>query len=184
MLALALGLGAALATTASGCGDDACGPGSAGDSGLSASSVDVTLAYGNLEGGLNNDCPDADAPAGVVSLTIAGMQVDGTGLFTLCVPRPDLLGTQELALGIDSPTSEVRIIDTTGDANGCTFRFDRTRPPTGTATATGLCDDGANPAGFALVVDGAISLERTCGSTVDQVGVTLKGTAAVAGPPS
>jgi len=160
-------------------GDDSCGPGSAPANGLAASSTDVTLTYGGLVSGLNNDCPDPAAPDGVVSLTIAGQQVDGNGLFTICVPRPDLLGTQQLALGIDIAGSEVRVVDASGEAAGCTYRFDATRPPTGTATAEGLCDNAANKAGFALIVDGAISLQRTCGTTVDQIGVTLRGQAAV-----
>ena len=66
-----------------GCGDDSCGPGGASDVGLVAGSDMVTLTYGHLTAGANNDCPAADAPAGVVSLTISGTQTDGTGLVTL-----------------------------------------------------------------------------------------------------
>lgn len=168
------------------CHDDpTCGTSGAPDSGLTASATDVTLTFGALVGGLNNDCPDPAAPVGVTSLSIAGTQTGGTGLFTICVPRPDNLAAGDLSLSIDaagvpgSPT-EVRIVDLTGDASNCTFKFDKTRPPTGTATAEGLCDNGANAAGFALVVDGAISLTRTCGATVDQVSVTLRGRVAVA----
>jgi len=178
---------AALPLAACDDGSSTCGPGSAPANGVSASSVDVTLTYGGLEAGLNNDCPDPAAPAGVVSMTIAGTQVDGTGLFTICVPRPDRLGSEELALSIDIPgmvqPGQVAIVDVSGtDVAACTYSFDATRPPTGSATATGLCDNGANPDGFALILDGAISLQRTCGTTVDQIGVTLKGTVAVVGP--
>ena len=166
---------------AAGCGDDGktvCGPGDAPPVGLVVGGP-VTLTYGNLGAGLNNDCPDPAAPAGIVSMTINGPQTDGTGLITLCVPRPDLLVAKRLALGPDVAGSEIHVVDVIGAAAGCTFDFDKTTPLTGTGTATGLCRDGADPAGFALDVDGTLSLDRTCGATVDKVTVTLRGRVAV-----
>jgi hypothetical protein len=162
------------------CGDDSCGPGDAPDTGLVAAGDAIALTYGNLTGGLNNDCPASDAPAGVVSLTIAGMQVGGSGFITLCVARPDLLATQAQALGLDVPDVEVRIVDLVGMADSCSFAIDRSQPATGSATASGLCGNGGDAAGFALALDGSLSLTRTCGATIDSVRVTLDGRVAVA----
>lgn len=166
------------------CDDDdapACGPGDA-PAELAASGGGETLTYSMFEGGPNNDCPDPAAPEGVTALSISGKQVGGTGFFTLCIGRPDKLDG-ELALGINMNGNAVRIVDSGGDAAGCTFDVDSATPPTGTAIATGLCDNGANPAGFALTVDGTYSVERTCGAAVDTVTMTVNGTVAVTGPP-
>jgi hypothetical protein len=134
----------------------------------------ATLTYGNLLAGANNDCPDAAPPAGVVSLTIESTQTDGTGLLTLCIPRPD-----KLAAGLQLGT-EVKVIDASGSNGGCTFVKDTTVAPTGTAKGTGVCKNGTAADGFSLALDGTISLTRTCGSTVDKVSATLSGSVAVA----
>ncbi|HWO25346.1 MAG TPA: hypothetical protein VNO30_41685 [Kofleriaceae bacterium] len=179
MLAIA-GLAAAAVIGAPGCSDDPCGPGGAPSTGLVASSDTVTLGYGNLSGLLGNDCPDPAAPAGVISLSIEGRQTDdAAGLITLCVPRPDLLLDGDRTLGTTLSSADIRIIDLRGNASGCSFTLDTTRPPTGAAQATGVCDNGDSPAGFALSVDGALSLQRTCGGTMDIVSVTLRGKVAV-----
>jgi hypothetical protein len=161
------------------CGDDTCGPGDAPDVGILASSADVTLKYGTLFSGQNNDCPDPAAPAGVVSVTIQGSQQDGTGLLTLCVGRPDLLAAGPIPLG----TAGARIIDMNGDdAAGCMYAFDSSRPVAGTVSSKGLCDNGADAAGYALTVDGNVSLKRTCTTTIDTIAVSFQGTAAVSVP--
>jgi hypothetical protein len=144
------------------------------DEGLAAIGPEVELAYDSLEYGENNDCPEADAPEGVISLTIAGRQIGGIGRFTLCIGRPDLFG-QALELGPDEVGVPVRIIDVTGEANGCSFSFDDTVAPTGTARTEGLCDAGADLSGFTLIVDGTVTLERDCGGVIDTVDVTLAG---------
>src|SRR5262245_8628106 len=82
-----------------GSGDDSCGPGGAPDAGAVASGSGVTVTYGHLNGSPNRDCPDAAAPANVISLSIHGTQTDGTGLITLCIGRPDLLTKQALTFG-------------------------------------------------------------------------------------
>ena len=184
-----------LLVAAAGCGgdDSTCGPGAASGSVL-ASADTVDIEFDNFSAGLNNDCPAADAPSGVVSLTIFGHQpeIDGSGFFgggeiTLCVSRPDQLASQSLALGGDNAGSPVRIIDLsaslgpTSQVPACSFALDTTRIPTGTASASGLCGNGSDSAGFALTIDGAVSLTRTCNSVVDTIGVTLKGTVPVAG---
>lgn len=168
-----------ISLAASGCSDDSCGPGDAPKVGLVAGSVDVTLTYGNMTSRAGNDCPDPSAPTGVVAVSIEGTQTDGTGIITLCVPRPDLLVHGGRSLGTTVSTADIRIIDLHGSSAACTYAIDSTRPPTGTGGASGVCGNGTDKAGFALELDGAISLRRTCGATVDTVAVKLTGTVAV-----
>lgn len=177
-----LAAAAAAALSGGGCnGDDSCGPDGAPSSGLVASSDTVTLTYGGLTSLLGNDCPAPDAPAGVISLSIEGRQAgDPLGLVTFCIPRPDLLMEGDRTLGTSLSNADVRIIDLRGNAEGCAFALDTTRLPTGAAQATGVCANGDSPAGFALSLDAAVSLRRTCGATVDSIAVTLRGRVAVA----
>lgn len=178
LLAVALG-------SAAGCGGggDSCGPGGAPDSGLIASGGGLSLTYGQLRGSPNRDCPSPGAPSSVIPLTIAGMQTDAgagsPGLITLCIGRPDLLAGQPLALGAE-PSTDVHVVDLNGTAGGCMLTVDRGSPPGGTASSSGLCGNGSDAAGFALVIDATLAL--TCGSTGDTVPVTLRGRVAVAGP--
>jgi hypothetical protein len=147
--------------------------------GITASNgSDITLTYGNLSSLSGNDCPASDAPSGVISLSIEGMQVGGTGLITLCIPRPDLLADGR-TLGTTGNMGQLRAIDFSGMANGCTFTLDTSMPPTGTGTGTGVCKNGTDAAGFALELAGTINLRRTCGAAVDSVALTLAGKVAV-----
>jgi hypothetical protein len=160
---------------------EVCGPGDAPDDGITVTGLGLELTYSGLLSGENNDCPIDGTPEGVISLTIAGTQVgDAQGLFTLCVPRPDQLGSGE-DLGIDDPASEdpaVRVVDVGGSDISCIYDLDSSVAPTGTARAEGLCDPtGAE--GFALVIDGEVTLTRTCGAVIDTVVVTLAGRAAI-----
>ena len=161
----------------SGCGDDGnCGPGDASPTGLAVSSVDVTLMYGNMTSGANNDCRDPMAPDGVISLTIDGTQTDAAQIITLCIPRPDLL-----MVGDPMPIGTgIRIIDLLGEKDGCTYAFESTRPVTGTVAAIGMCDNGTNDAGYALSFDGNISLRRMCPTMSDTIAVGISGKVAVA----
>ena len=163
-----------------GCGDDQCGPMGAAKDGLVASSTDVTLTFGNMTSRAGSDCPDPDAPAGVIAVTIEGQQTDGQGFITLCIPRPDLLDMGNRTIGLTLSTADIRIIDLSGMANSCTYNIDKTRPPTGKGAGLGVCSNGTDKAGFAIDLDGAISLRRTCGTTVDTIGVKLTGKVAVA----
>src|SRR5213078_1113320 len=165
-----------------GCGDDSCGPGGAPEVGLVATGSGVTMTFGQLTGSLNNDCPDSAAPAGVTSLSIEGTQSDGQGRITLCVGRPDLLARQALALGGNTAGVQVRMVDFAGTANSCTLAVATTGAPSGTASSSGLCGNGSDAAGFALVIDGSLPLTRTCGATVDAVTATLHGRVAVHRP--
>ncbi|MBA2540610.1 MAG: hypothetical protein H0V17_13310 [Deltaproteobacteria bacterium] len=176
-----------LAVALSGCpaDDPECGPGDAPDAAVLASGTDISLEFGELEYGQNNDCPVGSAPEGVISMTIAGVQTGNPlGLITFCVPRPDQFNAGD-ALVLDDPTlqtTQVRLVDLSGASNGCTFDLEDTQPA-GTANSEGLCDAGASLAGFALVLDGTATLTRTCGADVDTVTVTLAGRVAVAPQP-
>lgn len=178
---ISLALLVAVVALAPACDDDeTCGVGSAPASGLVASATGVTLTYGDLSSLSGNDCPDPAAPSGVVSLSIEGRTADGTGLVTFCIPRPDQLGSGARALGNTPTMADVRVIDLTGMAAGCSYDFESTLPaPTGTVTASGVCANGTDPAGFALTIDGTVTVTRTCGATVDSVALTLAGTVAV-----
>lgn len=183
LLALAvIGTGAC-----AGCGDDECGPMGAPTSGLTASSAEVTLEYGDLTSGANNDCPAPDAPEGVISISIEGTQQNAPAgdttpyHFTVCIPRMDLFtpGSSH-TIGTSQSMADVRIFDMAGKTeDGCTFMFDSTRPPTGTVSGRGVCGNGDSDAGFQLTFDAAVSLRRTCGTTIDSIAVTLDGTIAV-----
>ena len=158
--------------------DAYCGTGGAPASGIVVAGNGFSITYGNGSASANNDCPDPMAPMGIVSLTIASTPADSSvGFFTLCVQRPDHLGSG-LALGTD-----VKVVDVTGTAGGCSFVPDRTTAPTGTVTATGVCNNGTSHAGFALTVDGTVQLKRTCGATMDSVSATVSGTMAISAPP-
>jgi hypothetical protein len=170
---------ASAALLGAGCGGgDSCGPTSS-TTGLKATAGTASFTYGTLTSGLNNDCPGSNPPAGVVSMTIFGFQVGGAGSITLCVSRPDLLADGSQILGHDAASAQVRIVDLNGDVDACSFTIDRNQPVTGTATAHGMCDNGSDPAGFSITLDGAMTFTRTCGTTVDTVQVTLQGTEAV-----
>lgn len=169
------------AAGAPGCGgEDSCGPGGAPGV-VAAAGTGVTVTYGQLNGSPNRDCPDPAAPDNVISLSIHGTQTDGTGLITLCIGRPDLLAGQALTFGAE-PGAQVHVVDLNGSANGCTLTIDRSQPPSGTATSTGLCANGDDPGGFALGLDVSLRFTRTCGTTVDTVPVMLRGSVAVSGP--
>ncbi len=161
---------------AGGCDDDTCGVQGAPQTGIVAASADAMLTYGDLTSGANNDCP---AMPGVTSLTIFGSQTSGTGTITFCIPRPDQLGQAGRTLGLDQVGGDIRIVDLSGSASNCTYAIDRATPPVGTGSAEGLCDNGKNSAGFALVLEGTVGLKRTCGTTTDVVSFTMAGRVAV-----
>jgi hypothetical protein len=178
---LALAIAASGATGCGGSDDNTCGPGNAPEVGLTATGGATTLSFGELTSGINNDCPTANTPEGVISVTIFGVQTGGTGTLTLCIARPDLLARQAQPLVEELPgLVGVHVVNLNAMANGCSFSIDTAQPITGSATSTGLCDNGANPSGFALTLDGALSFKRTCGTTTDTLNVALAGSVAVA----
>jgi hypothetical protein len=170
---------AALASLGGGCSDDSCGTHGAPASGLVASSDQVTLTFGNLSALPGNDCPSPGTPSGVISLSLEGTQTDGTGLITICIPRPDLLDDGNRAIGTATSTAELRMIDLRGSYQNCTYTIDSTQPATGTGGSEGVCANGTDAAGFALQLDGSLSLRRTCGATIDTIAVALTGRVAV-----
>lgn len=170
------GLGLALAAAGCSSEEDSCGAGGApagdvvaADTGASGAS----LRFRELRARPNNDCPAAGAPAGVVSLTISGVLAGGSAPFTLCVPRPDLLD------GVRQLGSDVEVVDVIGSDASCSYRQARQSTPSGTVTARGSCDNGRDPAGFSLEFAGEVSVERTCGTTVDTLRMSLTGKVAV-----
>jgi hypothetical protein len=182
--------GAALAIALAGallgaCGDDAgdtCGPGAAPADGITLTVGAEQVTYGGFSASVNNDCTISGS--GVISVTVHGRQVGGTGVLTVCLPRPDLLGAGPVALSPGRTPPEagdrVQLIDATATmAGGCAVSRDPAVPPAATATFTGYCDGGADPAGYALGFDGTISLQSTCAGGPTAVSATLAGTAAV-----
>lgn len=178
LLATSLAGALSLSWAAAGCGDDpaSCGPGSIASPGVSATGGSITLSFGQFTSGINNDCPSPGTPAGLISVTVFGTQTNGTGMLTLCVSRPDLLAGQPQPLVEDVPGSAgVLVVDIDGTLDGCEFSIDTDQPISGTATTQGLCGNGTDPAGFALEVHGALTLTRTCGTTVDTLAIQLDG---------
>jgi hypothetical protein len=145
--------------------DAYCGTGGAPAT-LAATGTGLTLTYGTFTASANGDC-------GPTSITIEGMTGDNLGFFTLCVPHPENLPSG-LAIGTD-----VTLVDTSGMANGCTWKIDGSTPPTGTVSTTGECKNGTSPAGFAMTVTANALLKPTLCSMTNSVPVTISGTVAV-----
>ncbi len=159
---------------------DPCGPGSAEPNGLRATTADgsLNIAYAAMTAGANNDCPDPAMPPGegVISLTIAGNEEGAVAPIVFCVPRPDKLQNGALSLGKD-----FQVIDVMAQANGCTYTVVRPVDAAGTASVSGMCENGVGAAGFALTMDGSVTLLKRCMGLPDaNVSVTLLGTIAVA----
>ncbi|HVV81967.1 MAG TPA: hypothetical protein VHE35_02765 [Kofleriaceae bacterium] len=189
---LAIGALLAGAALAAGCGDDGnggdvdasqCGPGGAPADGLTLTVDGETVTYGGFTSSVNNDCTIAGS--GVISVSIHATQVSGTGSFTLCLPRPDLLGAAPVPL---APTrlppqadDRVQLIDSSATlSGGCTLARDPVAPPSATVTFTGYCAGGTDPAGYALGMSGTIGVTRTCAGNSLGVSAAVAGTVAVA----
>ena len=159
---------------------DPCGPGAAAANGLQATTADGTLrvAYADMTAGANNDCPDPAMPPGegVISLTIAGNEQGAVAPIVFCVPRPDKLQNGSLNFGQD-----FQVIDVMAQANGCGYTVVRPVDASGTASVSGMCDNGVGKAGFALTIEGSVTLLKRCMGMPDAtVSVKLSGTIAVA----
>ena len=160
-----------------------CGPGKAPANELVATAGGTTWTYSGFMGGLNNDCRDATAPMGVISLTLVGRTADGTGLVGLCIERPDRLEHGPEPLGPDVAGTPVHIVDVGGTIGSCSYTIDKTAAVTGTLTQSGLCDNGADPAGFAFTVDAGTATIHTADGSCAPLAVTLAGTATFVPPP-
>jgi hypothetical protein len=139
---------------------------------LSLTVGSATLVYDTFTASANNDC--SQPSSGVISLEIDSQQ-NGMAGISLCVARPDLLDKTPQAIG-----SAVLVEGFFGNDGTCSYMLDPSTAPTGTASAQGVCGNGTDKAGFALVLAGSASLQRKCGTTVDTVTVALAGTVAVA----
>jgi hypothetical protein len=162
---------------------ETCGPGSNASADLEATGSGIATTYSALSSSENHDCVAPNTPAGIVALTIGGMEVGGgVGLVTLCIPRPDLLATQTMGLAnITSTGSDVQVVDLTGSVTGgCTFALDGSAQVSGTISASGLCGEGS--AGYSLTLNAGMTVDVTCGSgSATSESVTVSGTVAVVG---
>jgi len=143
---------------------------------LQASGSGVFAEWSAFTSGANNDCPDPDAPSGVISLTVTGSTGSDGGFVTLCIPRIDTLGSGG-TVGDTLSTADVRIVDVNANVGGdCSISRAVGTPVTGTASATGVCSNGEDPAGFDLTLDATVTVDKDCGGAIDQVEVALSGT--------
>jgi hypothetical protein len=182
-IAIAIAIAAAAIAALAACGDDTdCGPGDAPASGITVATPDGAITYGAFTSSPNNDCTPADGQ--LTSLTVDGVQQQPTpvGMFTphlaLCITRPERTGADPVPFGLtdDDP---INLVSVNAEAGGCTFALDRSTAPEATATFTGYCADGSDPAGYAIELAGSVTLARTCGADIDTVTVELGGAAAV-----
>jgi len=168
---------AALAALAAGCnGEEQCGPADAADD-VTLAVGGEPLAFGEFHSSPNNDCPPPEG--GPTSLTVTGLQVDPAAqrAIVLCLPRPDQIGSDPVAL---DDADLVQVVDVNGqDAAGCLLSLDRSRAIEGSAAFSGYGDGGAAPAGCALASEATVPLTRLCGEEESAVTATLAGTAAV-----
>lgn len=177
---LALVAGLALAACGDDGGDAECGPGTAPPAGIVVKPAATDGAgFGQVRSSPNNDCtpPGGDA----VSLTIQAAQTepaDDTRFLVLCLPRPDRIGSDPVALD-DSET--VQLVDLLATpADGCRLALDRDRAPSGDITFSGFCEDGVHPDGYALAFSASVPLLRTCGEEdPEPVDAALTGSASV-----
>lgn len=161
-----------------GCGDDAvCGPGEVPAVGLSIDTGDAVLGYGNGTSSPNNDCPtDGSATA----LTVEVFQVEPAPAdprsLVLCLPRPEAIG--DAAVDI-ADTTLVQVIDVFADVDDCFISVDRGRAPSGTATFSGFCENGTDPAGYALGIDAVIPATRSCAGVDEAIDLAVSGAVAL-----
>lgn len=144
-----------LAAACGGDDDETCGPGDAAG-GLAVGD----LTFDDFRSSPNNDCTPMQGRE-PTSVTIQGDQSapDGAGFLVLCLPRPDEIGGDPISL---ADTDRVQVVDLFGkDADDCTVRVDDASDAS--VTFTGFCADGTDDAGYALALEGTISVTRTCG---------------------
>lgn len=164
---------------AAGCNGGECGPGEAPADGVTLTAAGETLSFGGFTTSPNNDCPRDGHPT---SLTITGSQVEPppaiAAFLTFCVATPDRIGSGAIELAGEDA---VEVVDVQGDVDGCRLRRDRTRPIAGTIRFAGYCDDGLEPAGYAIELAAEIPGIRSCPEAEDEeLTIELAGQAAVA----
>lgn len=138
-------------------GDDECGV--ASDGSYPGILLDQ-IVYASFTSSPNNDCtPEQGDPT---SLTIQGDQLEpeATGFLVLCLPRPFAI-ENDVSISLDDDQL-VQVIDFQGqDVDGCTLQVEDAAQAS--ASFSGYCDDGAHEAGYVLLLDGTVSVTRTCG---------------------
>lgn len=143
-------------------GGDACGPGGVTDAVGVAPATGEPATFGQFHSSANNDCT---APGGgPTSLTLQGAQVDPADparFLVLCLPSPDRIGEEPVSIADDSLVQLVDLVAMPAD--GCRVELDRERAPSGEVSFAGYCDDGSDPAGYALSFDAQVPVLRTCG---------------------
>ncbi len=177
-MAAALGIGA--------CGGDDgdCGPAAEAGDQASVTAGGETLTYDGFTSSPNNDCPPPEG--GPTSLTIDGTQSDIASqiprFLTFCLPRPAEIGTGPIAL---DNSDLILVENVNGDlADDCSLSKDSAGTPSGTVEIVGFCDDGLDPAGFALQLSGTVPGIRRCpdgagGTTDEPVTIDISGTVRV-----
>lgn len=180
--------GAAIAFASAGCHDDpTCGVGD-GDTVITATGGGLDLSWVDLTSSANNDCPDPAAPSGIISLTLTGMTGDefpGGGFLTFCIPRIDTLGSSgHDSVGDTLSTADLRIVDVNFTlGNGCTISRSPGTAVSGTASASGVCANGEDPAGYALTLAALFTVDQDCAGTLTQLDMEIRGTYAVTAAP-
>jgi hypothetical protein len=177
---IALVVVAAAAACGSSPTDTCTGPGDAGVNGVTVSvgPGGAMASYGSFIWGENNDCPATGSQ--VISVTIRGPQIGAPGGIGLCLPRPDLVGSDPIPLADRTRVQLVTVSATVlGPVVGgtCTTELAASPPPTGTVRFAGFCTRAG--AAFAMTFSGEVAGRRTCGATVDDVTMSLGGTVAV-----
>lgn len=177
MLRPAILVAAALSLFSACDGDEDCGPGEAPADGLTITAEGVTLTYANATSSPNNDCPvDGAATALTIDITQSDPATAVRRPLILCIPRPDQVGTAPIDLADGTDFTKIQLIDVFAEANGCLISFDRTRTFSGTATFSGFCSDGTDPAGYALALDATIPATRDCPAGPDAaITITVSG---------
>lgn len=166
---------------AAGCGEgDECGPGDAPVDGVTAALANNTVTYGSFTSSPDGNCTTGTEP----SLSIEGIQVDPapiggtTQKIAFCIPLPDAVGGDPMTLGLED-TDPVRLVEVNASVDPCTYRFDFSPDPSGTITFSGYCDSGLHEAGYAITLDGSVTLRQVCGGDLETIIVDLAGSAAV-----
>jgi hypothetical protein len=172
-----LALASVVTLAAAGCGDDDCGPGDVPAIGLFVDTGASQLSYGDGTSSPNNDCPTAGSPT---SLTVDVFQVDPAPAqersLVLCLPRPEALGDAPVDIADDT---QVLVIDVFADEDDCLISIDRSRQVSGTATFTGFCENGTDPAGYALGIDAEIPAIRSCPGGDEPIDLAVSGEVAL-----
>lgn len=142
-------------------GEGECGPGDAPPS-VSASVAGESIAFGGFTSSPNNDCtPPGRSPT---SITLDGRQTAPATQnplhITFCLPRPDLLGQDPIAL---DNTELIEVVDVFAElSNGCLAVLDRAMPASGTIQFQGYCGGGVDPVGYSIVFDARVPATAMC----------------------